>query len=269
MRESEPEFDGLTGTVDNAFGKLVMIARAGNWTQGNLAGGERDADTLWGFRDDINKVIRECIDGVSDNTQKAGKGAKQFMTGVMLPVNFVIIADEWRTIGDDIAKGYNAFTKTLLIGLWTGPAAATYNIARTQQELAFKGMMELAKTIAENLEKVAKSVLTFYGELAKNIAKIVAAVIKDIAGLPTDPAAPFKLKSILSAITTAGEAIVAMIASILSTVQDIIVSGNIIGHAGEVQIGVPNATWPSPNAKEFGNMSVKGDTHPWQIVSDR
>lgn len=215
-------------------------------------------------QDDVVDAVDKAVNGNSEN---GDPGLKQFIEGMRLPTTLLDKAVVWREIKQDVNDALSLCRVARVGTEWEGNGATNYENHRFRdQEPAFTGMYNYCETAAAELEKMAKSVVTFYGDLHTQVFKLV----NTIKNFVTDISSASILKAFFSLITDICESIVQILKFIVSALCDTEITVNHLNDITVATLGLaPGNKWPSPETGTFSDFSyTDGDnkTYQWDAI---
>jgi len=281
IRSDKGVIKDLPQDVHNWCGNLVKIVRTGGILSFASSLGTMTAvdekvviPKIWEYRDQINNALGETV-----------RKLDEMDPDLDMPVRFLDYANEWKNVQGDIYHAANSFSETNLRGDWSGDAADRFWAMRQRQEPAFKAMSETCKTVADNLEEVAKAELELYSnltthtrELIEKVTGLVGNYLGSFFDLPFGPIS--SLGDVATAVESVNSFILTVSSDVAKSAFDNIQAANDIAQAESVQQGIPDNHWPpavvaypgsSPNDKQritetIGDASTQdGDKSDWSI----
>lgn len=277
IREKKDRIGDLPAKVSTYAGYLVMHVRTSVY--GNIMNPfgmltvENTVDEIWGERDKINKAIDQTWNKL-----------KQVDPDLEVPVRFIEVANEWRTLKGNMNAAYNDFMDTALGGEWQGDAASRYAEMRTRQQGALDSLPIEFDKIAVSLEAIASSELALYGDLATKAQELITKIedtcvdyVKSLADVGSFSGAIGQMKTMTSSSEAANSFILGTVRSMADAAKNNIIEGNKISQIVAIQKGLPDNKWPSGVKASYGpgtegirvaigDASAKdGDKSDWSV----
>ncbi|MFI6166942.1 hypothetical protein ACIBCN_09145 [Nocardia sp. NPDC051052] len=276
IREKKDRIGDLPEKVSTYAGYLVMHVRTSGY--GNVMNPfgmltvENTVDEIWNERDKINKAIGQTWDKL-----------KQVDPDLEVPVRFIEVANEWRTLKGNVNAAYNDFINTAL-GEWQGDAASRYVEIRSRQQGALDSLPIEFDKIAVSMEAIASSELALYGDLATKAQELITKIedtcvdyVKSFADIGSLSGALGQMKTMTSASEAANSFILGTVRSMADAAKSNIIEGNKISQIVAIQKGLPDNKWPSGVKASYGpgqegirvaigDASAKdGDKSDWSV----
>ncbi|MFC8528678.1 hypothetical protein [Nocardia sp. NPDC057227] len=288
IRAKMSEIDDLPAKVDTYAGHIVKAIRtqanvgflALNVVSVGLVGfaAEELVDKVWEERDKVNAAVRAT-----------SATLKKIDPDLEVPINLIMVANEWRNFKGYIQAAEADFDYTALGAEWQGKAATRYVGMRAHQAKAFANLPSVCEEIAVSLENVARAEMALYGELATKSQELV----EKITGIVTDFTKavfnfPWGPVSSLADLATAAAAINTFVTDVVKSMGDSavdnMIEGNRIAQNTSIQVGLPNNQWPPAVQKEVyapagssalddlrgaiaDGTTLDGDKSDWEIGS--
>ncbi|MEU6190588.1 hypothetical protein [Nocardia sp. NPDC047038] len=257
LRKKKDEIGDLPEKVNTYAGHLVEIVRSqayGGALTGNLGPAitvEDTVDQIWSERDKANKAIGETWDKL-----------EMLAPDLEVPVKFIDVANEWRTLRGNILAARNDFADTVLsTAEWQGDAAIRYGEMRTRQQDALDSLAIEFDKIASSLEGIASSELALYGELATKTQDLIVKVedaafssVKDSLDVVkvSVGGAVSLMKNLVTAVEAARTFIIGIVKSLADAAKTNMIEGNKISQIVGIQKGLPDGKWPSGVKASYG-----------------
>ncbi|MET9029143.1 hypothetical protein ABZW96_26535 [Nocardia sp. NPDC004168] len=257
LRKKKDEIGDLPEKVNTYAGHLVEIVRSqayGGALTGNLGPAltvEDTVDQIWSERDKANKAIGETWDKLD-----------VLDPDLEVPIKFIDIANEWRTLRGNLLAAGNDFGDTVLsTAEWQGDAAVRYGEMRTRQQVPLDSLPLEFDKIAGSLERIASSELALYGELATKTQDLIAKVedaalssVKDLLDVVkiSVGGAVSLIKNLVAVVEAANTFIIGVVKSMADAAKTNMIEGNNIMQIVANQKGLPDGKWPSGVKASYG-----------------
>ncbi|MET8872351.1 hypothetical protein [Nocardia sp. NPDC004604] len=253
IREKKDRIGDLPEEVSTYAGYLVMHVRTNGYAgvATNPIGAltvEDTVDEIWSERDKINKAIGQTWDKL-----------KELDPDLEVPVKFIDVANEWRTLKGNVIAAGNDFLETALSGEWQGDAANRYAEMRTRQKDALDSLPLEFEKIAVSLETLASSELTLYGDLATKAQELITKVeettvdyLKALLDIFSLGGAVAQIKALTTACEAVNTFILATVRSMADSAKNNMIEGNKISQIVSIQKGLPDNKWPSGVKASYG-----------------
>ncbi|MFI5541665.1 hypothetical protein ACIA5H_35330 [Nocardia sp. NPDC051900] len=257
LRKKKDEIGDLPEKVNTYAGHLVEIVRSqayGGALTGNLGPAltvEDTVDQIWSERDKANKAIGETWDKLD-----------VLDPDLEVPIKFIDVANEWRTLRGNLLAAGNDFGDTVLsTAEWQGDAAVRYGEMRTRQQVPLDSLPLEFDKIAGSLERIASSELALYGELATKTQDLIAKVedaalssVKDLLDVVkiSVGGAVSLIKNLVAVVEAANTFIIGVVKSMADAAKTDMIEGNNIMQIVANQKGLPDGKWPSGVKASYG-----------------
>ncbi|MGV9723929.1 hypothetical protein [Nocardia beijingensis] len=257
LRKKKDEIGDLPEKVNTYAGHLVEIVRTqgyGGALTGNAGPAltvEDTVDQIWSERDKANKAIGETWDKLN-----------VLDPDLEVPIKFIDVANEWRTLRGNLLAAGNDFGDTVLsTAEWQGDAAVRYGEMRTRQQVPLDSLPLEFDKIAGSLERIAASELALYGELATKTQDLIAKIedtafssVKDLLDVVkiSVGGAISLMKNLVAVVEAAKTFIIGVVKSMADAAKTNMIEGNNIMQIVANQKGLPDGKWPSGVKASYG-----------------
>jgi hypothetical protein len=254
IREKKDRIGDLPEKVSTYAGYLVMHVRSNGYggVVTNPIGAltvEDAVDEIWSERDKINKAIGQTWNKL-----------EELDPDLEVPVKFIDVANEWRTLKGNVTAAGNDFTGTTLGAEWQGDAANRYAEMRTRQKDALGNLPPEFERIAGSLETLASSELTLYGDLATKSQELITKVeettvdyLKALLDVFSLGGAVAQIKALTTAVEAVNTFMLATVRSMADAAKNNMIEGNKISQIVAIQKGLPDNKWPSGVKASYGS----------------
>ncbi|MGX1776988.1 hypothetical protein ACWIGW_33125 [Nocardia brasiliensis] len=247
----------LPEKVDSACGHLVKLVRANGYAGSvvnpvGLLTVEDTVDQIWAERDKANVAIRATWEKL-----------KELEPDLDVPVRFIDVANDWRTLRNNLIAASGDFVDTKL-SEWAGDAAVRYEEMRTtRQQPALDNLPLEFDKIALSLETIAAAELTLYGEIATKVQELITKVedgffgsVKSMLSISFSGALSVA-QELVKVVEASRTFIIGIVKSMGDAAKTNMIEGNKISQIVGIQKGLPDNRWPSGVKSSYG-IGIEG-----------